>query len=116
MNVGEFIVEILPGILTCIPLVVALIKFIKQSIETKNWQKIVQFVLEHMVVAEKKFSEGADRKDYVMAAVITSADTIGYPLTETDIQKISDMIDDICSASKILNVNDKTADPAVDAE
>lgn len=110
MDVMEFIIEILPGILTCIPLVVALVKFVRVSIKNKEWQKIVKFVLEHMTTAEKKYSIGADKKDYVMAAVITSADSIGYPLTDSDIQKISDMIDDICSASKVIN--SPTTDPA----
>lgn len=113
MDVLEFIVKVLPGILTCIPLVVALIKFVRTSVQNKEWQKIVKFVLDHMAEAEKKYSEGSTKKDYVMAAVITSADSIGYPLTDTDIQKISDMIDDICTASKVLNVNNKTADPAI---
>lgn len=108
MDVVEFIIKILPGILTCIPLVVALIRFVRQACQNKEWQKIVKFVLNHMAEAEQKYSVGADKKDYVMAAVITSADSIGYPLTQSDIQKISDMIDDICAASKVINV------PAID--
>lgn len=110
MDVWGFIIEILPGILACIPLVIALINFVKKAVQGKRWDTIVGFVLDQMVEAEKNYSSGAQKKEVVMAAVITSADSIGYPLTESDIQKISDMIDDICSASKVINVS--TPDPA----
>lgn len=104
MEISEFLIGILPGLCVCIPLVIALGIWISKAIKNKDWQKVVSFVLDHMEEAEKRFEAGSDRKAYVMAAVITSAKSIGYPLTESDTQKISDMIDQICDAAKVINV------------
>ena len=46
------------------------------------------------------FESGADRKEWVMAMVKASADTVKY---EVDMDTISKMIDSMCDMSKVVN-------------
>ena len=59
--------------------------------------------MDYMTEAEKNIASGAERKEWVMSMVIASAANINYPMTDEDVQKIEDLIDAICDASKILN-------------
>ena len=45
--------------------------------------------------AEEKFSDGATRKEWVMAMIRTSAANINYDLDDAALAKISALIDDI---------------------
>lgn len=60
----------------------------------------------YMERAETMFEKGADRKEWVMAMVKASADTVKYDL---DMDKISDLIDSLCDMSKIVNGTSNTA-------
>lgn len=53
-----------------------------------------------MKEAEKKFDTGAEKKEYVMSMIKASADTINYDI---DMDAISDLIDSLCSMSKVIN-------------
>lgn len=53
-----------------------------------------------MKEAEKKFDTGAEKKEYVMSMIKASADTINYDI---DMDAISDLIDSLCSMSKVVN-------------
>ena len=46
------------------------------------------------------FESGADRKEWVIAMVKGSADTINYDI---DIEAISALIDSLCDMSKVVN-------------
>ena len=96
----EVIVEILKGVIIVTPLVVGLVKYIKQAIQEKNWQQLVALVMNLMAEAERKYDNGADRKEWVLAAIEASANTINYPI---DIDQVSKLIDDLCSLSKKVN-------------
>lgn len=96
----EIIVEILKGLIVVIPLVVGLVKYVKQAIQEKNWQQLVNLVMNLMAEAEGKFDNGADRKQWVLAAIEASAKTINYPI---DLEQISKLIDDLCAMSKQVN-------------
>lgn len=97
----EVIVEILKGIIIVIPLVAGLVKYVGQAIREKNWNQLVALVMNLMAEAEDKFDNGADRKQWVLAAVEASAKTINYPI---DIEQVSKLIDDLCKMSKKVNV------------
>ena len=56
-NVVNIIVSILSGIAACIPLVVQLVKYVKQAVQEKNWNQLVTMVMKLMEEAEKKFEE-----------------------------------------------------------
>ena len=53
--------------------------------------------------AEKLYSTGAERKEYVMAAVEQAAILVDYTYDTTAKEKVSQLIDDICTASRIIN-------------
>lgn len=99
-NVVNIIVSILSGLSVCIPLVVQLVKYVKKAIQEKNWNQLLKLVTDLMEEAEKKFETGAERKEWVMMAIKSSASTINYPI---DMDEVSQLIDSLCDMSKIVN-------------
>lgn len=96
----NYIVAILTGLATAIPLVINLIKYVQKAVKEKNWNQVIQLVMNLMKEAEKKFDTGAEKKEYVMSMIKASADTINYDI---DMDAISDLIDSLCSMSKVVN-------------
>ena len=96
----QLIVAILTGLATCIPLAVKLVEYVKIATKEKNWANLLGLVMSLMEQAEKKFDDGATRKEWVMAMVKASADYINYPVDEDTLSK---MIDSLCDMSKIVN-------------
>lgn len=103
MDWAKIIVDVLAGLAVLIPLVLNLIKYVQQSVKEKNWNELMKLAIEYMQAAEEKFSDGATRKQWVMAMIQQSAISINYTLDEAALAKISELIDDICTASKTLN-------------
>ena len=99
-NVVTIIVSILSGLAACIPLVIQLVKYVKKSVEEKNWNQLLNLVTNLMEEAEKKFATGAERKEWVLAMVKASVDTINYPI---NLEEVSKLIDSLCDMSKIVN-------------
>lgn len=96
----RLIVSILSGLAATIPLVVQLVKYVHRAIKEKNWPQVVKIVMGYMERAEAMFEKGADRKEWVLAMVKASADTIKY---EIDMDEISALIDSLCDMSKVVN-------------
>lgn len=94
------IVAVLAGLATCIPLVVKLVQYVKKAAQEKNWNALLGLVMKLMEQAERKFEDGATRKEWVMAMVQTSAEYINYPV---DVQALSDLIDQLCALTKKVN-------------
>lgn len=86
--------------LTAIPLAIKLVEYVKKAMKEKNWSKVLDMVMRYMATAEDKFDNGADRKEWVLAMVKASADTVDYDI---DMEVISKLIDDLCSMSKTVN-------------
>ena len=93
----RLIVSVLSGLAATIPLVVQLVKYVQRAIKEKNWPQVVNLVMGR---AEAMFEKGADRKEWVLAMVKASADTIKY---EIDMDEISALIDSLCDMSKVVN-------------
>ena len=104
MELVNFLPDILVGLAISIPLVVALVKYVKKAIQEKNWNNLLKLVTNLMVEAEAKFDNGADRKEWVLAMVQASADTINY---EIDIEEVGKLIDNLCAMSKLVNAPSK---------
>lgn len=102
----ELIIAILSGLAAAIPLVIQLVKYVKQAMKEKNWGIVLDKVLDLMQTAETKFAEGAERKEWVLAMLKASADGINYDI---DYDAIADMIDRLCDMSKVVNpaISDK---------
>lgn len=94
------IVALLSGLATCIPLAYKLVQYVKKATQEKNWNALLGLVIDLMEQAEKKFTDGATRKEWVMAMVQTSAEYINYPV---DSVALGELIDILCDMSKIVN-------------
>ena len=99
----QIAISILSGIAVAIPLIIKLVEVVRNSVKEKNWNLLIKMTMDYMTEAEKNFASGAERKQWVMSMVIASAANINYTMTDEDVQKIEDLIDAICDASKILN-------------
>lgn len=96
----KLIVSVLSGLAATIPLVIQLVKYVKQTIKERNWPEVVKIVMGYMERAETMFEKGADRKEWVLAMVKASADTVKYNI---DMDEISALIDSLCDMSKVIN-------------
>ena len=96
----KYVVAILSGLATCIPLVAQLVKYVSVAIKERNWNQLVTMVMNLMAEAEGKFNTGLERKEWVLAMVEVNAKTINYDI---DMQQVSDMIDALCDLTKVVN-------------
>lgn len=101
----EIIASILSGLAITIPLVVQLVKYVKQFIQEKNWNKIIEMVTEYMITAEGLYKNGNEKKAWVLEMLKTSAKVSNFDLTEENLSKISELIDQMCVLSKKINVD-----------
>ena len=101
MDILELLVEILGGLVVIIPLVVKLVEYVKKSALEKNWSNLIRLLLNLIATAEEKFDNGADRKQWVIAMVQASANTINYPISE---KELGDLIDNLVALTKKVNV------------
>lgn len=96
----QLIVSALVGLATAIPLAIKLVEYVQKAVKEKNWGKVLDMVMKYMATAEEKFDNGADRKEWVLAMVKASADTVDYDI---DMVVIGKLIDDLCKMSKTVN-------------
>lgn len=96
----EIIVSILSGLAVTIPLVIKLVEYVEKAIREKNWNDLLELVTNLMKEAEGKFDNGAERKSWVLMMVKASADTIDYDI---DLDEVADLIDSLCSLTKVVN-------------
>ena len=109
----ELIVTILSTLLMMIPLVIQLVKYVKQAIKEKNWKDLLELVTNLMKEAEGKFDNGSDRREWVITCVKATASTINYDI---DIDVVGKLIDDLTAMSKIVNAPKEETGPEVVAE
>lgn len=100
-QIVSMIVAILTGLAACIPLAVKLAQYAQKAVQEKNWGAFLGLAVDLIQQAEQKFSDGATRKEWVMAMVKTSAEYINYPV---DSDALSNLIDALVSMSKTVNV------------
>ena len=96
----DYVLAILSGLVAAIPLIVQLVKYVKQAVRERNWAQVLEKVITLMEVAESKFAEGAERKEWVLAMLKASADSINFDI---DYDAISKMIDSLCDMSNVIN-------------
>lgn len=97
----ELAVSILAGLAAAIPLVIKLVEYVKKAIKEKNWGVVLNMVMNYMSVAEEKFDNGAERKEWVLAMIKESAVMVNYDIDE---EVISNLIDSLCTMTKQVNV------------
>lgn len=96
----SLIVAVLTGLATCVPLAYKLVQYVQKATQEKNWAALLGLVINLMEEAEQKFSDGATRKEWVMAMVQTSAEYINYPV---DTEALGNLIDTLCDMAKVVN-------------
>lgn len=96
----EYLPSILSGLAITIPLVIKLVEYVLRAYRERNWQKLINLLMQYMIIAEENFETGAERKEWVISMIMRSADTIDYPLDE---ELISKMIDSLCDMTKKVN-------------
>ena len=106
MEYLDIILSIVAGLAAAIPLVVKLVQYVQAAVKEKNWNKLLDLVMNLMEDAEVKFADGATRKEWVMAMIAASAESINYDI---DMAAISELIDSLCDLTK--NVNPPADEP-----
>ena len=101
-QIVSIIVALLTGAAACIPLAVKLVQTTKQAVKEKNWGQLLKVAAELMATAEDKFSDGATRKEWVMAMVQTSAEFVNYPIDQA---ALSELIDSLCTLTNKVNTS-----------
>ena len=96
----EYALQIVSGLVVLIPLVVKLIEYVQKATKEKNWNKLLELTMNLMQEAETKFTDGASKKQWVLAMVKASADTINYDI---DMEEVSKMVDSLCAMTKVVN-------------
>lgn len=101
------IASILTGLIICVPLVIKLVQVTRESIRKGNWNKLVGLIAEYMAQAEVKIEDNATRKEWVLGMISTSANQIDYDITDLEWEKISLMIDQLCTMARTVNSESK---------
>ena len=99
----EILISVLAGLTAVIPVVTKLVSVTTSYIKEKSWNKIIVMVTEYMATAETMFETGAERKAWVLEMLKTSAKVSNFDLTEENLLKISELIDQLCKLSKQIN-------------
>ena len=99
----NIIINVLSSLVIIIPLGVKLYRTIKDLVKEQNWPVLMGYAIKYMAMAEENMSDGAEKKQWVLDSLKTTAQNIGYNLTDSDLAKIGEMIDSICDASKVIN-------------
>lgn len=67
----------------------------------------MSLVISYMIEAENLMVKGEDKKKYVLSLIANTAKQVGYEIKDGDMEKISQLIDEICSATKLINLESK---------
>ncbi len=94
------ILPIFSGLVAAIPLVIKLIEYVQKARKEKNWGAVVQLVLKLMAEAEQNYTNGEDKKAYVMSSIKAMEHTLQYDIDE---KAIGELIDAIVLTTKKVN-------------
>lgn len=100
MEWHEILISVLTGLAAAIPLVIKLVEYVRKAVQEKNWNNLLNLVMNLMAEAETMFDNGADRKAWVLSMVEASAKTINY---DVDLEQVAQLIDSLCAMSKQVN-------------
>lgn len=98
----NIIIPIITGVVTAIPLIIKLVQTIKEAAKSKNWTILMQLVNKLVKEAEILYTNGADRKTWVIQSIKAMEKSLNFDVDE---ELIGEMIDSIVDVSKNVNVN-----------
>lgn len=96
----QYILSIISGLAVAIPLVLKLVEYVSKAIKERNWNQLLKLVMSYMEEAERKFEDGATKKEWTMSMVQNSSEIVNYDI---DMQVVSVLIDNLCAMSKVIN-------------
>lgn len=106
MTWWQLVLQLLITAVAVIPLVVEVVKYVKENAKERNWSNIVKLIFDLCVQAEEEIMDGAGRKEWVMDMLNSLASSVGYDLSDEEmVAKVNDLIDSFITATKYINVN-----------
>ena len=96
----DFVVAVLAGMATAIPLVYKLVQLVKTNIKERNWAKLISVTLDLMEDAELLFEAGTDREQWVVDGVMSISRHVDYTIDEEELRQL---IRRLCEMSKKVN-------------
>lgn len=103
MDYLQLAIALCAALAILIPLLAKLKKVTQELAQEKNWPYLIGMLSKYMEEAEKLFTDGADKKAWVLTMLRTTADQIDYSLSDEDIKNLGDLIDILCNMTKIVN-------------
>ena len=103
-EVVKLILELVVGLLVATPLVIQLVKYVVMAVKEKNWKSLLPLVYDFIAVAETKFDNGAERKEWVLDRVVEAANTVNCNVKREEIGKL---IDNAVELTKLINKESK---------
>ena len=97
----RIIVQILTALVTLVPMIFALVKWVTVAVKEKNWNNLLSLTLSLCAEAEEQFANGADKKQWVMSMVKSSSKTVNYDI---DDETLSALIDNLIDLTTKVNV------------
>lgn len=97
----EIIISIFTSLVAAIPLVIKLVDVIQKAHKEKNWKAVVQLVLTLMKEAEQNYTNGADKKQYVISSIKAMEKSLQHDIDE---EAIGELIDAVTDATKRINI------------
>ena len=94
------VLPILSGLVAAIPLLIKLIEYVQKARKEKNWGAVVQLALKLMAEAEQNYTNGEDKKAYVMSSIKAMEHTLQYDIDE---KAIGELVDAIVLTTKKVN-------------
>ena len=94
------VLPIFSGLVAAIPLVIKLIEYVQKARKEKNWGAVVQLILKLMAEAEQNYTNGEDKRNYVMSSIKAMEHTLQYDIDE---KAIGELIDAIVLTTKKVN-------------
>ena len=100
-DIVRLISEILVLLGVLIPMVIAFVRAVKKAAKERNWKKLLDLAMNLIAQAEAEFTDGADKKSFVMQMLRTSLDEIDYEISD---EELSDLIDSVVKLTKKVNI------------
>lgn len=96
----DIILPVLSGLVAAIPLIIKLIEYVQKAKREKNWGAVVQLTLCLMADAEQNYTNGTDKRNYVISSVKAMEHTLQYDIDE---DAIGELVDAVVAVTKKIN-------------
>lgn len=104
------IIQLLISIIPVSLLVVELVKYVKLSVKEKNWKQLVQLINSLVIEAEKLYTDGVEKEDYVVKMTMYAAEKINYEITE---EEVREFVRNLIAVTNVVNI-DKSSEISED--